>query len=485
MNESIIINNIKIIKLINNKIINLLNYIYNKYKIKSYVISFSGGIDSTVLLNIMKNIINKIDFKINIRAIHINHNLSIKSNDWEKHCIKECNKINIKLIVRKIKISSNYIKKYGIECSARKLRFNEINSILNKNEIVMIAHNKNDNLETLFLSLKRNFLGSIKFYNNVYGMKILRPLLNYSRKYIIIYAKYFNLNWIEDDTNNNLKIDRNFIRKIIISKLEERWPNFIESSSKAIKTLNKKNNIINYFINKNIDKNINSDLSLNINNLFKEDEFYIFNIIKNWIKKNNIKIPSFNIIKKISNEIKYKKLNYININIYNSIYIRKYKNNLFCIKDKYIINSYIKVWENLLNKFYLPYELGILIINNINKYDYLIKNNKYIIHNIRKNNENEVISIRINTLSKNTKIKFKNCKNNKCLKNIFQNNNIPFWNRNKIPMLFYNNKLICLIGIDVTEEGFPSNNNNISLIYKIGLNGFEPLTSPLSGVCSS
>jgi len=74
----------------------------NKEDFDQLLVAYSGGVDSTALLYFTKKLSKKI--KINIKAIHVNHNLSKHSKTWEKHCKEFCINQNIPLEVKNIKI---------------------------------------------------------------------------------------------------------------------------------------------------------------------------------------------------------------------------------------------------------------------------------------------------------------------------------------------------------------------------------------------
>ena len=86
---------------------------------KNIVIAFSGGIDSVVLLHFLNS-----HYPGNIRAVHINHNLSKHSKDWSLFCKELCHKqeIAFKSIDINIRNSSN------VEENARKKRYNSLKS---------------------------------------------------------------------------------------------------------------------------------------------------------------------------------------------------------------------------------------------------------------------------------------------------------------------------------------------------------------------
>ncbi len=68
-------------------------------------VAYSGGPDSSVLLDLCVKL--RDTSNINLSAIHINHNLSKKSIDWENHCVNECKKLNVNLIIESVQINSD------------------------------------------------------------------------------------------------------------------------------------------------------------------------------------------------------------------------------------------------------------------------------------------------------------------------------------------------------------------------------------------
>ena len=60
----------------------------------NFYIGFSGGVDSSVLLDLCVNV-SKQDSRFKFRSIHINHQLQKASDNWEQHCRQVCQKTNL------------------------------------------------------------------------------------------------------------------------------------------------------------------------------------------------------------------------------------------------------------------------------------------------------------------------------------------------------------------------------------------------------
>ena len=195
---------------------------------KNIVIAFSGGIDSVVLLHFLNS-----HYPGNIRAVHINHNLSKHSKDWSLFCKELCHKqeIAFKSIDINIKNSSN------VEENARKKRYNSLKSELSENEILCTAHHQEDQSETFLLQLFRGSgvagLASMPKMKNFADSFLYRPFLNISKQLIFDYATKYNLDWVEDDSNNNLNFKRNLLRLELIPKLESGFDGVIKNISRS------------------------------------------------------------------------------------------------------------------------------------------------------------------------------------------------------------------------------------------------------------
>ncbi|WP_343183618.1 tRNA lysidine(34) synthetase TilS [Buchnera aphidicola] len=430
----------------------MINFKKKILKYKKFLIAYSGGIDSTVLLYKLLEIKKK--KKIKIRAIHIDHQIFKNSKKWSKHCKKICLKNNIIFIKKKIKI-----KKKNIEAKARKKRYKIFKKLLLPNEVLLTGHNLDDQCETLILSIKRGSgpkgLSGIAektiFYKNI----LIRPLLKFSRKKIKKWAILKKLKWIKDPSNNDLSYDRNFLRHKIIPILTKRWKFFKKNCLRTSKLISNEHKILNKLTDPIINKNLYKNNSLNIKKIKNLNLKLKCFIIRKWIYIKKKKLPSFKVLKNIIKNIIHNKKKKNPKIVFKKYEIWNYQNNLYLIKKKPQIKNYIIFWHKPFKKLILPKNFGSLKIKknkNINKKLY-----------IRKPKKKQIVMIKFFT---NKKIKTKkNIKKYKKVKKIFNEYKIPPWKRNKIPLLFYDNKFISIIGIIVTKKKYNINEKKISIIW--------------------
>jgi tRNA(Ile)-lysidine synthase len=185
-----------------------------------YVVAYSGGIDSHVLLYCCKKL------KLRVRAVHVHHGLQDVADEWVNHCQGICRVLNIHLDVVYVDAKKN--KGQSPEEAARSVRYEALQNNLLDGDCLLTAQHINDQAETLLLQLFRTAstagLSAMPGQRELGENFHLRPLLSFSRQEIEKFAEKNALNWVEDPTNQDVSYDRNFIRKEIVPLLESRWP---------------------------------------------------------------------------------------------------------------------------------------------------------------------------------------------------------------------------------------------------------------------
>ena len=231
-------------------------------------VAFSGGLDSTALLFLCnKALIQK---KIrNLKAIHINHNLSENSENWQQHCESFCSSNNIEFESFMVKVSKN---RSSIESQARQARYKIFESLLDENDQILLAHHRDDVFETILLRLFRGTgvdgLSGLNEKRSLGKGEIIRPFLNLSKSDLKIFIDENDLKYVQDDTNLNNDFDRNFLRNEIVPSLEKRWSKLSERAALTSLTAKKKKLSLDFMLEKNFKKEISTG-SLKEQNLLR------------------------------------------------------------------------------------------------------------------------------------------------------------------------------------------------------------------------
>ncbi|HLF66275.1 MAG TPA: tRNA lysidine(34) synthetase TilS, partial [Gammaproteobacteria bacterium] len=129
------------------------------------------------------------------------------------------------------------LKGESIEACAREARYAYLASLLQKDEILCTAHHQDDQCETVLLQLMRGAgpkgLAAMPLLQSFAAGYHARPLLTLNREIILKYAQTHQLNWINDDSNADVKFDRNFLRHDIVPLLKKRWPQASQTISRS------------------------------------------------------------------------------------------------------------------------------------------------------------------------------------------------------------------------------------------------------------
>ena len=195
------------------------------------LIGVSGGIDSTVLLYLIRKI--SVEYNLTTLAVHINYHLRAKESDKNEKFVRNlCYKLGIPLVTHQARIKD----KSNLESKARVIRISVFKNLLKKYSFhkVVLGHNKNDQAETLLLNLfRRCGIGGMKGMT-AKSKNIIRPLLIFTRKELMEFAEQNNIEFSEDSSNQNLIFDRNKIRHQIIPDIEKTLnPEAVEKISKT------------------------------------------------------------------------------------------------------------------------------------------------------------------------------------------------------------------------------------------------------------
>lgn len=191
----------------------------------SICVALSGGLDSTVLLHAVRNL-NSQSERPGLRALHVNHHLQRDAGRWQRSCAALCDHLGVDLVVRDVRVEPT--AGLGLEAAARQARYRVFAESLAPNEYLLTAHHEDDQLETVLLRLLRGSgvrgLGGIPALRRLAAGWVMRPLLEVSRRELLAYANAHRLTWIDDPSNRNMSLDRNYLRHRVVPLLRERWP---------------------------------------------------------------------------------------------------------------------------------------------------------------------------------------------------------------------------------------------------------------------
>lgn len=397
---------------------------------KRIAVALSGGLDSVVLLDTVCKAQAKNQNQI--FAFHIHHGLQKQADDWLIFCDKLAKKYKIHFDFRLLHLHSDE-EPGNVEARARAGRYEALADLCDEYDIedLLLAHHQNDQAETVLLQLLRGSgvaglsgMPASRGISTNPGITLWRPLLNQSRQELEAYAKEHRLKWIEDPSNQNTKYRRNAVRKKIIPALERIQPEALANMSRSAQLLGEAQTLLNRLAQQD-GKNILYKNQLKVAPLLvlaKEDLPAANNVLRHWLQTQRLAMPSQERLQAWWRDLAQVKADA----------------NLEWLHDA----SKIYLWR------------GMLQVGNVEGGRWVLKalpaNSQQLglpAAWVKEAQDNNEVSLRERQGSEKIQIKPKTPR--KTLKNLYQEADIPPWER-QAPLLYINDELIAVAGIGVS-----------------------------------
>ena len=421
-----------------------------------YVIAYSGGLDSHVLLYCCHQL------KLPIRAVHVHHGLQSIADDWVDHCQNICKTLNIHLDVVYVEVQ----KKRGQspEEAARNARYDALKKNMQGTDCLLTAQHLNDQAETLLLQLFRTAsnagLSAMPSYRQIGDYIHLRPLLFFSRKEIESFAKENALHWIEDPSNQDVSFDRNFIRKKLIPVLENRWPEITGQLSTVASLQSNNLQVLEDMAAIDLANSIRMPeyqtktsvydviSVLSITALQQLSSARLLNVLRYWVLKtigiysaSSQKVkhsPTRNLLEEIERTLIYSQQDANPVITFHAFELRKYQDDLYLLKPGLQQKNHKELNWNPSLALKLPaLNIQIRSVDTIGE------------------------GLNLNLLSGPLKVCFRQGgeffhpvgrQHSQSLKKLLQQANIPPWQRESIPLLYCGDELIAVIGLWISKQ---------------------------------
>ena len=200
-----------------------------------WCVAFSGGPDSCALLHLIHCwCAQSTNDAPELVAIHINHGMQEGADSWQAHCEALCGDLGIPIIVHRAEVES---AGQGAEAAARQARYRLFEAELEAGGILFMGHHLDDQVETYFLRLLRGSglsgLSAMPERRTLGAGELIRPLIKMPRGMLEAYVEEHGLVAIQDPSNLDTAIDRNYLRQKLMPVLENRWPGYRQTVARA------------------------------------------------------------------------------------------------------------------------------------------------------------------------------------------------------------------------------------------------------------
>lgn len=186
-------------------------------------VGLSGGVDSIVLLHVLSLCQKTLPFQLS--AVHVNHGISPHAQAWSDFAQSYTESLGYSCAVHCVDLVKRSAE--GLEALARKARYAVYEALTC--DAIALAHHQDDQAETLLLQLLRGSgvvgLAAMPKKRPMQSDKhLIRPFLDVSRACLLSYAKAYQLTWVEDESNQDTRFRRNFLRHEILPRLQQHYP---------------------------------------------------------------------------------------------------------------------------------------------------------------------------------------------------------------------------------------------------------------------
>lgn len=254
---------------------------------RKYWIGFSGGADSTALLQALFE--GRDRLAAPMHAVHFQHGLQDAAGSWQDHCRAFCDERDIPYQAIQLDIDTD---SGNLEEESRNSRYRAVARILGDDEMYLTAHHAEDQAETLFLNLMRGSgvegLAGIPALRNLEHGWVARPLLEMRRQDLEEFLRERGIEWLNDPSNEDTAFDRNYLRQKLFPLLEKRWPGLVGRLSRTARNARITSNAMAMFIEAQSGDLINDRLKMPLHKLLELDTEMQTLILRQWLRRHEV-----------------------------------------------------------------------------------------------------------------------------------------------------------------------------------------------------
>lgn len=402
-------------------------------------VAFSGGLDSTVLLHALVQLRAGTMPDLQLRAMHVNHGLSAYAQHWTQSCQAQCRQWQVEFVPLAVEVDA---RDGGIEAAARRARYRALAENLLPHETLLTAQHLDDQCETFLLALKRGSgpagLSSMSAVTRIAGHPVLRPLLSLRREQLEAYAREHRLRWVDDDSNNDARFDRNFLRLEVLPLLSARWPHFAAATARSASLCAEQESLLDELLQEALEQLVDASGSLSITGLGPLSAARRSALIRRWLAQRGATMPSREQLQRIWQEVAQSREDADPQLKLGAFCVRRFRQRLYWLPLLPSLKECVIEWSGE-SPLLLPQALGTLQMHDV------ADNGMPL----RKPRAEERLSVRFTASGSVHKV---GRDRSRQIKKLWQELAIAPWERERIPLIFYNEKLVAAAGLFITHD---------------------------------
>jgi tRNA(Ile)-lysidine synthase len=403
-------------------------------RLDHYWVGYSGGLDSTVLLHWLANHCAP----QSITALYINHQLHPAANEWQVHTKQVCQQLGVHWHGQTVQVRKE--QGQSLEEAARLMRYAAFAEVVPPAGHLFLAHHQQDQVETLLLQLLRgsgvNGLAAMPTARSWEQRCIHRVLLDTPRTDILQYAKEHRLTWIEDDANNDLAFARNRVRHHLLPVLQREWPGSGHTITRSAALCGEARELldelalIDYALCRQSDKHQLLLAPLRTLSAARQR-----NVLRYWITALGYRVPNHHKLMSLQKTVLAAREDANPMIRWGDVELRRYRDSIWLLPASPALDTTQQWSWDITRTLSLPHGLGRLTakIGDAANADSIAlpAGHTSVTVGLRQGGERCYLPGRCGSRS---------------LKKLLQTWGIPPWQRDRIPLIFYQNQLICMPG---------------------------------------
>ncbi|MEZ8820465.1 tRNA lysidine(34) synthetase TilS [Vibrio sp. 10N.222.54.A1] len=410
------------------------------------IVAFSGGVDSRVLLELAAQFAKS--HHIDCCAVHVHHGLSNNADYWAEQCKTWCDALSVSLFIERVSLDIS--RGESVEKLARDARYQALKKHIRQGDVLVTGQHIDDQVETFLLALKRGSgpkgLSSMAKVMPFSGAHIVRPLLSVTRTDIEVAARDMALTWVEDESNQDVRFDRNFIRHQVTPTLTVRWPSFRESVSRSAQLCAEQELLLDELLESHLQQALTEKHSLSIEVLSQYSDLLRARLLRMWLSRCNQPMPSQKQLKLIWDEVACAQADANPKLVLNEVEVRRFNHQLHVVKETKDLSNWqsdISMEESLV----LPDGLGELHLTSAASDGV--------------SNHCDAQHFSLNTTRGTLRVIFNpeglsahpvGRGHSRKLKKLFQEYQVPSWLRRRTPILMDGDRVIAVLGLFVDKN---------------------------------
>jgi tRNA(Ile)-lysidine synthase len=405
-----------------------------------YRVALSGGLDSTVLLHLLATLHEEVGKPIS--ALHVDHGLSPQSADWSEQCRRFCEALGVPFMLERVTVTDRQAK--GLEAAARHARYAVFERLLGEGEVLLSAHHRDDQVETLLLQLLRgggvHGLAAMPAQRPLGRGRLVRPLLDVGRESLMAYAREQGLHWIDDPSNFDTSLERNYLRHALMPQLAERRAGIREVLARSAGHFAESARLLDELARQDRQPSLTGETALSVSALRALSPERCRNLLRYHVRCLGLPVPEHRHLHRIQDEVLSAAEDAMPLVAWRGVEVRRYRDALYFMPPLPPMpdTPYRQVWDG---------EEDLLLSHGLGRITVRRQAGRGVALACLEGKQCE-----LRFRQGGERLRLAGRQGHHMLKKLYQEGGVPPWERERRPLLYVDGRLAQVVGLWTAQE---------------------------------